>query len=69
MKCPVCKEKGKENEMEKAAQSDTMICRQCGHSESGLTKAEMAAKIEDQEKRLQALEGKKKGKDEDEERW
>ena len=63
MKCPKC-----EIEMEKAAKSDTLICRECGHTETSMTKAELVAKVEDQEKRLKALE-EKKTEDKKEEPW
>lgn len=59
MKCPKC-----QNDMEKASDSDTMLCRKCGHTESGLTKAEMASKILAMEKKWEEREKREKERQE-----
>ena len=43
MKCPKCEE-----EMEKAMKSDTLLCRHCGHTDTGMSRAEMVKTLKEQ---------------------
>lgn len=74
MKCPKCAEKDIDSDLEKARDSSVMLCRSCGHTTSGMTRAEMAQKIEGLEKwkeqqEKKAKEAKEKKQKKEEDKW
>lgn len=64
MKCPECAKKDKESEMEKAVDSDVLMCRACGHTQGSKTPreqlGELTGRVEKLEKDKTEREKKRK---------
>lgn len=57
MKCPKCKD----SDLEKTRKGDVLICRDCGHTENPMSKADLIEKVKKLEEKVEALTGKTKG--------